>query len=261
MTMLGKNGTDGVKSVTGVSLLYGTGVFTTLATVDGQPFLWDKHWHRLTANATTLGIDLSTHSKESVQAALLESIAESGITEGRARVTLSDESPSRIWSSDEDEKQTGLSIIVAERRPVPDKFRLTVSPHHISTTSPLAGIKSCNYLDHLLACEQATNLGFHEAIRLNERDEIVSACMANVFWETDGELFTPSLKTGCLPGTTREYILENFECKEVEKGIEELEGVERIFLTSAGIGIVNVAHFNDRELIRSAHPICELFPG
>lgn len=260
MTMRRFNGNDGVRSATGVELLYGKGVFTTVAIIEGKPFLWEKHWHRLTANATTLCIDISELGEQSVQDRLHESITESETSEGRARITFSDESPSRIWSNDEGEERTTLSIIVAERRPIPENFRLTVSPHHLSTTSPLAGIKSCNYLDHLLAYEQATNRGFHEAIRLNERDEIASACVANVFWETDGDLYTPSLKTGCLPGTTRDYILENIVCEEVEVGIEELHDADRIFLTSAGIGVVSVAEAGGRELDTSDHTLTSLLP-
>lgn len=239
--------------------LYGRGVFTTLAVVEGEPFLWQEHWRRLTQNASALGIDLSVHSEKSVHDALLNSIGESGIDSGRARLTFSDESHSRIWS-DREGKKTSLSIIVADRRAVPDYFKLTVSPHRINTNSPLVGIKSTNYLEHLLAYEEATDRGSHEAIRINERGEIVSACMANVFWERDGELFTPSLNTGCLPGTTREYVLENVDCEGVETGIEELGNADRIFLTSAGLGIANVAEFNGRRLDTSDHTPSGLLP-
>ena len=240
--------------------LYGRGVFTTLAIVSGEPFLWGKHWQRLTANAAALGIDVSDHAEESVRDSLLTSIAERGVATGRARITFSDESRSRIWSNDESERKSGLSIIVAERRPVPNYFKLTASPHRINTTSPLVGMKSTNYLEQLLATKEATDRGFHEAIRLNERDETVSGCMANVFWETDGKLFTPSLKTGCLSGTTREYILESIECEEVEIAIEDLRNADRIFLTSAGLGVATVAEFQGRRLDTSDHPLARLLP-
>jgi branched-subunit amino acid aminotransferase/4-amino-4-deoxychorismate lyase len=84
--------------------------------------------------------------------------------------------------------------------------------------------------------------------------------MANVFWFKDGELFTPSLITGCLAGTTREFVLEQIECTEVEAGIGELDGAEAIFLTSAGIGIVRVAEFEGRELDGVGHPVLDLWP-
>ncbi|MGD9629434.1 MAG: aminotransferase class IV [Pyrinomonadaceae bacterium] len=240
--------------------LYGKGVFTTAAIKDGRPVLWEKHWHRIASHAAALDIDLSGHNESSTLEALIEAVSNAGLINGRARVAFSDESPSRIWSHEKPETRTALSIIVAERRPIPANFELTVSPHRINTTSPLVGIKSCNYLDHLLAWEEASNRGFHEAIRLNERGEIASACMANVFWEKGGKLFTPSLATGCLPGTTREYILENIECEEVAVGIEELTEAARIFLTSAGIGVVKVAEAGGRDLDTSDHPISGLLP-
>lgn len=236
--------------------LYGKGVFTTVAVHAGQPFLWDKHWRRLAGNAAILDIDLTEHPEANTLELMLAQI---GLQNGRARVTLFDESPSRIWTAG-NQKKTSLSIIVAERRPTPDNFNLTMSPHRINTTSPLVGIKSCNYLEHLLAFEEATNRRFHEAIRLNERGEIASACMANVFWEGEGKLYTPSLKTGCLPGTTREYILENIDCAETNAGIEELETADRIFLTSAGLGVAPVADFNGRRLDTSGHPLSTLLP-
>ncbi len=237
------------------AFLYGKGVFTTVAIQGGRPFLWEKHWRRISANAAAVNIDLSEQSESASLAALFEAISDTTI--GRARLTFSDESPAPIWST-KAEKKTSLSIIVAERRPISDHFKLTISPHRINTTSPLAGIKSCNYLEHLLAHEEATKRGSHEAIRLNERGDVASACMANVFWETDGRLFTPSLSTGCLPGITREFVLENIECEEVESGIQELGTADRIFLTSAGFGMVAVAEFDGRKLDTSSHGVTEL---
>lgn len=240
--------------------LYGKGIFTTVAVDSGRPFLWDKHWRRLSADADSIGIDLSHRSEERTLSRLQSAIDEVGLQAGRARITLSDDSPSRMWSNGGEER-TGLSLMVAERRPVPDHFKLTISPHRINTNSPLVGVKSCNYLEHLLSYEEATKRGFHEAIRLNERGEVASACMANVFWESAGRLFTPSLRTGCLPGTTREFVLENLDCDEVESGIEELGLAHRIFLTSAGVGVVAAAEFEGRPLATSSeHPLSSVLP-
>ena len=227
--------------------LYGKGVFTTIAVLDGAPSLWEKHWRRLIAHATKLDINLSEYSEAEVFETLTSEIDKAQLKIGRARITFSDESESEIWSH-LGEKRTTLSIITAERRPTPTEFSLTDSPHRINTTSPLTGIKSCNYLEHLLAFNEAKKRGFYEAVRVNERGEISSACMANIFWSSGEKLYTPSLKTGCLAGTTREFVLENMECEEVETGLDELKNVESIFLISAGIGIVAVAEFNGKTL-------------
>ena len=239
--------------------LYGTGVFTTIAVIKGAPFLWEKHWRRLTAHAAKLEIDISEYSEAEVFEALTLGIEKAELRSGRARITFADESNDEIWSSG-GEKKTGLSIITGERRPIPTEFSLTVSPYRVNTTSPLAGIKSCNYLEHQLCYKEAKNRGFDEAVRLNERGEVASACISNIFWLKGGKLYTPSLKTGCLAGTTREYILENLECAEVETGIGELNSAESIYLTSAGIGIMGICDFDGKQLVQIGHEIEKLSP-
>ena len=239
--------------------LYGKGIFTTLAVFDGKPFLWENHWRRLTKSVAKLGIDISAYDERSVTTALTESIKAHHVTTGRARITFSDESPSEIWS-DGGEKKTSLSIITSLPRAIPENFKLTVSPHRVNTTSPLAGIKSCNYLEHLIALDEAKKRGFHEAVRLNERGEIASTCMANVFWLKSEKLYTPSLKTGCLAGTTREFILENLDCEEVEVGIAAVLEADTIFLSSAGIGALRVAELDGKSFKRADHPILKLLP-
>jgi len=84
--------------------------------------------------------------------------------------------------------------------------------------------------------------------------------MANVFWLKDEKLYTPILATGCLAGTTREFVLENCDCEEVEVAINELDSVDAIFLTSAGIGVINVAQFDKKHLSDVGHPITTLLP-
>jgi branched-subunit amino acid aminotransferase/4-amino-4-deoxychorismate lyase len=136
-----------------------------------------------------------------------------------------------------------------------------MSPNRASSLSKLAAIKSCNYLDNLLAFEDASRSGFNEAIRLNERDEVVSACMANVFWLKNARLFTPSLKTGCLPGTTREFILESLECEEVAESETEINSADAVFLASAGVGVIRVGELDGRKLKAADHPILHLVPA
>lgn len=241
------------------ALLYGKGIFTTIAICGGEPFLWEKHWRRLNENAAKLRIDISQYSEDGVRQQLLRKVNEAGIPEGRARVSLLDGSATSVWPSAED-GGTELEIVVGERRDLPKDLKLTVSPHRANTTSPLAGVKSCNYLEQLLAFDEARERGFHEAVRLNERGEIASASVANIFWSIDGKLYTPSLSTGCLDGTTRSLILDVLKCEEVAAGIDELGAADRIFLTSAGIGVKDVAEFDGRTLDTGEHAMLTVLP-
>ena len=224
-------------SANSAAALYGKGIFTTVALYNFKPFLWEKHWQRLTLNAKIVGVDLSDFTERTTKKSLLEIIEKNAFREGRARLTFYDESPTTVWHSDS-KSRTNLLIQTADFRQVKDKFRLTVSPFAVNSKSPLVGVKSCNYLENTLAWEAAKANGFDEAIRLNEAGDIVSVCLANIFWKKNGETFTPPLETGCLKGVTRGFILENLPVTEKRAKLEELLTADEIFLTSAGIGVV-----------------------
>ncbi len=217
--------------------LYGRGIFTTVAIYNSKPFLWQKHWQRLIENSQKIGIYLSEFSEEIVENQLNEIIIRNNFTSGRARLTFFDESQTSLWQTNS-ERKTNLLIQTRDLRKINKNLRLTISPFRVNSTSPLIGVKSCNYLENMLASEDAKAKGFDEAIRLNEKGEIVSACLANLFWKKGDAIFTPSLETGCLKGTTREFVLENFTVEERKAELIELEKADEIFLTSAGIGVV-----------------------
>ena len=224
-------------SAVSAAALYGRGVFTTVAIHDSTAFLWEKHWRRLSENAREIRINLAEYSEDATKNSLLEIIEKNNVAHGRARLTFYDESASAVWQINP-ECKTNLLIQTADFREIKNNLSLTVSPFRVNTTSPLVGVKSCNYLENILALEDARAKNFDEAVRLNERGEIVSACLANIFWKKDNVIYTPSLATGCLRGTTREFVLENFPVEERAANLSELSEANEVFLTSTGIGIV-----------------------
>lgn len=233
-------------SVSGATF-YGRGNFTTLAIYNRKPFLWSRHWHRLVADAKKIGVDLSDFSEPSVLHSLFDIIEKNNLINARARLTFFDQSASLVWKM-ERERRTNFLITTADLRLDAENLNLTISPFTINSVSPLAGVKSCNYLENMLAFEQARTDGFDEAVRLNANSEVVSACLANIFWVKAGEIFTPSLKTGCLAGTTRSFVLENYSVKECESKLSSIIEADEIFLTSSGIGIAKITSFNERKI-------------
>ncbi len=197
-------------------------------------------------NAEQVGIDLSAFSSESAADSVAKLILENKITDARARLTFFDESAAGIWNFETD-KKTSLLITIGDLRTVSKDWRVTISPFRVNSTSPLAGVKSCNYLENILALDDAKTKCFDEAIRLNERGEIAAACLANIFWIKDQKIFTPSLETGCLKGTTRSLIVENFAVEETKAELREMENAEDIFLTSSGIGVLRIAELETKR--------------
>ena len=76
------------------------------------------------------------------------------------------------------------------------------------------------------------------------------------FWVKDEKIFTPDLETGCLKGTTRSLIAENFPVKEMNAKLVEINNADDIFLTSSGLGILRVANFETVKLTKTSN-ICD----
>jgi branched-subunit amino acid aminotransferase/4-amino-4-deoxychorismate lyase len=231
--------------------LYGRGVFTTLAVYGGKPFLWSAHWMRLLDHAARARVDHGEFDEASVVGALAELIEANRVRDGRARITLLASGEGGVWELKNPEgRKTELLIMTGEPHVVSqDGLALTVSPFRLSTLSPLAGLKSVNYLDHLLTWEEARARDFDEAVVINERGEIVSAAMANIFWVSGGKLHAPALSTGALGGTTRARVIElagELSIPHVEGvyDLSDLGDADEIFLTSAGHGIRIVTTFD-----------------
>ena len=234
--------------------LYGRGVFTTLAVHGGHPFLWPEHWARLVAHADRLKIERAHVDERETHAQLVRLIEANNVREGRARITLlAGAGAQSFWKLEDDEREapeTELLIMTGEpRAPAEDGLALTVSPYRVNTLSPLTGIKSVNYLEHILAWEEANARDFHEAVVMNERGEVVSATVANIFWVKDGALHSPALQTGALAGTTRARILALAEelSVPVVEGVNDLAHLgdaDEIFLTSASLGLAIVTTFD-----------------
>lgn len=234
--------------------LYGKGVFTTVRIRNGRPFLWEKHWRRLCRDAEKCGINFSIVSEARTISALEDLLTANQIAEARARITIFDLSGG-FWANGKANISPQILITTAALRTVPPVFRLTFSPFPINSVSPLAGVKSCNYLENLIVLEEAKKRGFDEAIRLNEKGEIVSAAMANLFWLSDGKLFTPPVSAGCVGGTIREYIIDNNRVTEKSARPEDIKTAEKLFLSSSGIGIVEVAELDGNSFASGDFPL------
>ena len=78
-------------SESALSRLYGSGVFTTIRIINGEPWLWEKHWRRLMNDAAKIGIDMSMYSEYMVRRGIDESIPDDEKdAPQKFRITVSD---------------------------------------------------------------------------------------------------------------------------------------------------------------------------
>jgi branched-chain amino acid aminotransferase len=235
---------------TAAGALLGWGCFSTLGVRGAKPLHLHLHMARLRDNAARLTIEI-TFTDEEIQDALVEVIQRNSVQTGIARLTVTKGGDGR-WNS-----QAGSHLLIfAQNAALPplSGLRVMISPFRFDARRPLAGIKSTSALDYHLAWQNAQNQGFDEAILLNQNGALCETARANLFWARGGELFTPSLECGCLPGIARQLILEAAPLLgvTVREGVfspHELRQADEVFLTSATNGprSISALRFSDED--------------
>jgi aminodeoxychorismate lyase len=245
------------------AMLYGRGVFTTVAIYNGKPFLWSQHWDRLKDHAERLNIDCAGANERNVGEAVRKLVAVNQVKDGRARVIVLARSGRDVWrATKESTRKPDLLIMTSDAQKLSSAgLSMAVSPYRYNTFSPLVGIKSLNYLDQVLAWEEAQAREFDEAVMLNERGEIVSATTANIFWAKEGTIHTPALSTGALAGVTRSAVIELAARQFIPliEGVYDLADLteaDEIFLTSASYGVAPVTTFDFRRYSIATESAC-----
>jgi len=87
--------------------------------------------------------------------------------------------------------------------------------------------------DRFLYHKTTRRPGGDNLIFWNERGEITESSIANVVVPIDGELFTPPVECGLLPGTFRNHLLAKGTIKERVITIEEFQGAHEFFLINS----------------------------
>jgi para-aminobenzoate synthetase/4-amino-4-deoxychorismate lyase len=90
--------------------------------------------------------------------------------------------------------------------------------------------------------------GFDEVLFLNERDELTEGAISTLFVNLDGQLLTPPLAAGVLPGVLRRQILETREdAAEAPLFLRDLSLVRAVFLGNSVRGLRPVSQITPSE--------------
>ena len=218
---------------------YGMAVFESLRVTRGAAEFFEQHCARL-AQACAQREFFVDEAALAASAPLLAVQQASGfariyVTAGDGAPTAASEEP-RLFLTLEDRPPPGLD----------DAWEITL--HEESYHAPFGGLKTANYWFNCDARARARLRGFDETLLFNDRAELVSASMANVFVQRDGRLATPPRSTGARAGVIREWVMQRRKCEERRLRREDVLAADEIFLTNSWIGVMPVATLEGRPL-------------
>ena len=227
---------------------YGDGLFETIAVIDGQPCLWERHIQRLYAGCKRLSIVAPEPAELLAEAQVLingqqRCVLKIAVTRGvggRGYRPPEKTQPSRIISCSpwpdypKEYWEKGVAIRLCSTC-------LGINP-------ALAQLKHLNRLEQVLARSEWNDPAIFEGLMLDSDGRVVEGTISNLFLMKNGTLITPDLKRCGVAGIMRELIIElavalNIPLKIEDVGLDDVRHAEAMFISNSLIGILPVRLF------------------
>ena len=234
---------EAVISVFDHGFLYGEGIYETMRTYNGRPFLYDLHLRRLRNSARMIVLELP-FTDEALAGQIRDTMAAADLHGGEAyiRVLVTRGVGELTYDPAATPRPSVIIIVKPQVDPPAEAFDngvgvviVDVVRNHPDTVNPM--IKSNNLLNSALAAQEAIRRGGFEGIMRNYRGELSECTTSNLFIVKGGAALTPPLTAGLLPGITREFLFEigrdvGIQVREEVLRDSDLFGADEAFLTS-----------------------------
>lgn len=223
-------------------LLYGDGLFETMAVHDARVPQWPRHLARLRSGCERLGIAMPDADLLAVEAAGLCQDAQHAVL----KLVVTRGAGGRGYRPD----ATVAATRVLQLHPYPawpaaharNGVAVRICRLRLACNPLLAGIKHLNRLEQVLARAEWDDPALAEGLMLDVDGRLIEGTMSNVFLVRAGRLLTPAVTRCGVAGVTRERILELAAAAGLAAEVrdiapEELEQADEVLLCNSLIGI------------------------
>ena len=221
-------------------LAYGDGVFRTLSALSGEPQHWARHYAKLSADSTVLGIPCPAEAlllAETRAVAVVQPLA-------AVKIIVTRGSASRGYAPPQPCTPTRV-VMSAPRLQFPEA-RVGITVHlcrmTLSHQPALAGIKHLNRLENILARAEWNDPAISEGLLLDQEGFAIGGTMSNLFIVERGELVTPVLARCGVAGVTRARVLDiaaksRMVCRVEHLPLQRVLDADEVFFVNSLIGL------------------------
>lgn len=248
---------DAKISVFDHGLLYGDGIFEGIRLYRKCIFRLDEHLERLEYSARAILLPMPWSRAEIAQA-VCECCRVNNLVDGYIRLLVT----RGVGSLGLSPKSCGTPqlIIIADKISLyPEEYYtkglkvITSATRRVNPAALPPMVKSLNYLNSIMAKIEAQNLGFMEAIMLNDQGYVAECTGDNIFVFTRGVLQTPSVSASNLRGVTRGAVIDiarqlNIPLQESNLTRYDVWTADEVFLTGTAAEIIPVTEVDFRPI-------------
>ncbi len=236
---------------------FGDGVFETIAVREGRPRFVDWHLERARIGCSRLGIE--PPSTDTLAEQVLAGIGKTKVDTTFATLKLvisGGRSPRGYARMPEASAEVYVGVFAAsaiDATSYLEGVRVRLCNTRLARQPQLAGVKSLNRLEQVLARNEWRDPGVFEGLTFDTEGALVCGTMSNVFIVDDKALVTPDLSHAGVAGIMRRCVSENAINAGVDIvtrpiGMHEVLTSREMFLTNSQIGIVPVREIAGRDL-------------
>jgi branched-chain amino acid aminotransferase len=238
----------------------GWGVFSTIRVYEGVMFAWERHFARMQHDAQKMRVPFPKDPAE-LEAQLYQLIRANEATSATLRVNVI-RNHGGLFQGHGPMPEYDVVAFTAQVYQWHETCRLGLIPHGRHAANEFAGVKYTSWAQNLTWYERAHDQGLDEYVLLNERGEVAECTSANIFVAQGGQVFTPPLSSGCLPGVTRAVLLQEITptngVRVTEKTLlpSDLESADEVFITSTTRELLPVVEVSGLKL-KGGRTICD----
>ncbi len=231
---------------------YGDGFFESMVLFDRKFPLLEYHWNRIEFTMEVLEVFFPKRFDiERFQAMVLDLAAVNNIA-SNARVRLQFfRKGSGFYLPDENELAYVISLdeIKNTQFEAGEGLCAGFSEEHFKSLSSYSDLKTSSAIGYVLAAKQMKREGWDDIILLNMANQICESLNSNIFLVKGDKLITPDLKSGCVSGVLRSYLLSTQSeiIEERPVSLPELTEADEILLTNAVRGVQWVKSYGSRS--------------
>ena len=233
-----------VLPVSDLAILRGYGVFDYMRTYGGRPFHLDAHIKRLLNSAQLIGLS-SPWNIQDVSDIVEATLKRNNYQESSIRLLIT--GGDSVDSITPGEKPR-LLVMVEPVKEFPSQwYEEGVKVITTDITRCVPGAKSIDYIQAILALNNARNTGAAESLYVDIQERILEGTTSNIFAVINGQLVTP--QDEILPGVTRDVVLDivspvfSPQLRAISR--TEIYTADEVFLTSSNKEILPVSQIDD----------------
>ncbi len=237
---------------------YGDGLFETLRAYSGWVFALDRHLRRLRKGAAQIGLQFDgdvEHWRRVISRLLRRNDLTSADSSLRLTVTRGVDTLGVLLPPEAPTPPTLLLVARPVEGSIAERQQTGIGVVTIQWGDPFNpfGIKSLNYLYHMLAMVWAKERGAHEGLFVASGGSVVEGATSNVFCVANGLLKTPPEDAGLLPGITREVVIElarkeGLDVREAPLPLDELLAADEALLTGSVKEVTPLIAVDERRI-------------